>query len=142
MKAGVVSALGFAATVQALSLEEQSASAANPIRKVVTMLQNLEKKVQEEAETEEKLFDKYMCYCKTGASDLEGSISADQNKITAVDSAIKEAVALKETLDADLKAHQADRAEAKATMEKATAVREKEAKAFAAYKAEADSNIA
>ena len=36
---------------------------ANPIRKVVNMLQGMQKKVQAEGERDEALFDKFMCYC-------------------------------------------------------------------------------
>merc|ERR550514_1582371 len=43
----------------------------NPIRRVVTMLQSIEKKVQGEAERDEELHKKFMCYCKTGVSTLE-----------------------------------------------------------------------
>eukprot|EP00425_Heterocapsa_triquetra_P009464 CAMPEP_0195130618 /NCGR_PEP_ID=MMETSP0448-20130528/143541_1 /TAXON_ID=66468 /ORGANISM="Heterocapsa triquestra, Strain CCMP 448" /LENGTH=74 /DNA_ID=CAMNT_0040168535 /DNA_START=11 /DNA_END=232 /DNA_ORIENTATION=- len=38
---------------------------ANPIRKVVTMLQNMQMKVTEEGEKEKELYNKFMCYCKT-----------------------------------------------------------------------------
>jgi hypothetical protein len=38
----------------------QSEHAANPIRKVVTMLQMMQKKVEQEGEKEKELFDKFM----------------------------------------------------------------------------------
>ena len=41
-----------------------TATAANPIRKVVTMLQNMQTKVTEEGKKEQDLFEKFMCYCK------------------------------------------------------------------------------
>lgn len=43
----------------------------NPIRKVVTMLQSMTKKVEAEGEKEQELYHKFMCYCKTGTGDLE-----------------------------------------------------------------------
>merc|ERR1719230_2561142 len=55
---------------------------------------------------------------------------------------IEEAETQVKQLKLDLKAHQTDRAAAKAAMAEATAIREKEAAAFAALKAEADANIA
>eukprot|EP00929_Paragymnodinium_shiwhaense_P080330 TRINITY_DN4187_c0_g1_i1.p2 TRINITY_DN4187_c0_g1~~TRINITY_DN4187_c0_g1_i1.p2 ORF type:complete len:726 (+),score=323.18 TRINITY_DN4187_c0_g1_i1:64-2241(+) len=116
--------------------------AANPIRKVVTMLQKLEAKVRAEQKSDEELHQKYMCYCKNGAADLDLSISSSDAKIPEVESAIKEAIALKAQLDEDLKNHQADRSDAKATMAKATAIREKEAKVYAGVKAEAETNVA
>jgi len=126
------------ATAQAA---DQSA-AANPIRKVVTMLQNMEKKVTAEGEKEQKLYDKFMCYCKNAGGDLSKSIADADTKLGSLPSAIKEAEAKKKQTDEELKAHQADRSAAKGAMAEATALREKEAAAFAKEKAEATANIA
>ena len=52
------------AAVLCLSLASSEAVQANPIRKVVTMLQNMQKKVTAEGEKETALFEKYMC-CPT-----------------------------------------------------------------------------
>jgi chromosome segregation ATPase len=120
----------------------QTQATANPIRKVVTMLEMMKKKVEAEGEKEKDMFDKFMCYCKNGGSDLNGAISANTAKIPEVQSAIDENTAQKTQLEEDLVKHKADRASAKAAMAEATAMREKEAATFAAYKAEADSNIA
>lgn len=51
-----------------------TATGANPVRKVVTLLQKMQAQVVEEGKTEKKLFDEYMCYCKTGGQTLELSI--------------------------------------------------------------------
>jgi peptidoglycan hydrolase CwlO-like protein len=116
--------------------------AANPIRKVVTLLQSMQKKVTAEGETEKELFDKFMCYCKHGDEALSKSISEAEAKVPAVTSDIEEAEAAVKQLKEDLKSHQTDRHEAKAAMAEATAIREKEAKAYAAEKSELDANIA
>jgi hypothetical protein len=115
---------------------------ANPIRKVVTMLQNIQKKVEEESEKEEQLFKKYMCYCSTAGGDLQKSISASTTKVPQLQSDIEAAEAQRVQLQEDLAKHQADRTAAKASMAEATAMREKEAAAFGALKAETSSNIA
>jgi len=52
----------------------------NPIRRVVTMLQQMTNKVEAEGKKEKALFDKFMCYCDTGVADLEQVISAAENK--------------------------------------------------------------
>jgi len=139
--ARVVFALGLAAA-NAVELREASQAAANPIRKVVTMLQNIQKKVAAEGEKEEEMFEKYMCYCKTGAGDLEKSIAAADTKIAEVSSAVEEAAAKKQQLDADLVAHKADREAAKAAMAEATSLREKEAAEFAKVKGDGNENYA
>jgi len=121
--------------------EQNNQVAANPIRKVVTLLQSMQKKVQAEGEAEAKLYEKFMCYCKTGGSDLDASISAAENKVGSLPSEIKAAEEKLTQTKADLKKAQADRAAAKEAMASATAIREKEAAAFAAEKSEMDATI-
>merc|ERR1719311_530424 len=115
---------------------------ANPIRKVVTMLQNMQKKVEAEGEKEKALFEKYMCYCKTSGGDLSKSIADAGTKMPQLESDIKEGEAKKQQLDEDLKQHQSDRSAAKAAMADATALRKKEAAAYAKESSEDSANIA
>jgi len=133
-------ALASLAVVPVLSAEQQHAL--NPIRKVVTLLQSMQKKVQEEGASELVLYKKFMCYCKTGGGDVSGSIGASEEKVPAVTSDIEEAEAKFTGAKADLKGAQSDRSAAKAAMSQATALREKEAKTFADLKSEHDTNIA
>jgi len=126
----------------ALRSRDKEASLANPIRKVVTMLQSMQTKVQEEAEKEQALYDKYMCYCKTAGGDLQASIDKAGSSISELGNKIKAGQEEKVVLEEELKAAQSDRTAAKAAMAEATAIREKEAAAFAAEKADADKDIA
>merc|ERR1719183_1959744 len=70
------------------------------------------------------------------------SINAADTKIPQVEAALKEGEATKLQLEADIKADQADRAEAKEALSKATALREKEAAAFAKESGDFKTNIA
>jgi chromosome segregation ATPase len=126
--------------VGAAAVEERAG--ANPIRKVVTMLQSMYTKVEAEGVKEKDLFDKFMCYCKTSGSELKGSIAAAGTKIPAVGAEIKEKEAAVVQVKDELKTAQVDRDEAKAAIATATAVRDKEAKAFAEEKAMYEANIA
>lgn len=119
----------------------QAKMLANPIRKVVTMMQNMQKKIEEEGKAKEKLFDEFMCYCKHGDESLAESISAAKDKIPQLESSIKEQTGSKAQLEADIKAATADREEATATLAKAKALREKEASEFAKESTETKSNI-
>merc|ERR1719198_1935638 len=103
------------------------------------MMQN---KVEAEGKKAEAVFDKFMCYCANADSMLGAAITAAENKIPQLESAIKEDLAEKKQLEADLKAHKADRTAAKAAIEKATAIREKEAAAYAKEKSDSETNIA
>jgi len=126
----------------ALRSREMESSLANPIRKVVTMLQSMQTKVQEEGEKEQALYDKYMCYCKTAGGDLQASIDKAGSSISELGNKIKAAEEQKVVLGEELKTAQSDRTAAKAAMAEATAVREKEAAAYAAEKADDDKDIA
>merc|ERR1719420_1256154 len=121
---------------------ETSGAAANPIRKVVTMLQNMVKKVEAEGEKEKELFEKYMCYCKNSGGDLAKSISDAETKGPQLEADIKEGESKKAQLEEDLKQHQADRSAAKEAMASATALREKEAAAYEKESSEDNANLA
>jgi len=134
-----------AVTVLFLSLAvfaPSDATAVNPIRRVVTMLQEMQVKVKEEGEKEQALFDKFMCYCKTAGDDLEASIKAGTAKIASLEALLKSGKEEMEQLEADLKAAEASRAEAKAAMAEVTAIREKEAAAFAKFSEDSTTNLA
>jgi len=115
---------------------------ANPIRKVVTLLQSMQKKVAAEGEREKDLYEKFMCYCRSGSSDTSAAISAAETKVPAVSSDIESAEQKLIQTKADLKQAQVDRTSAKGAMAEATSIREKEAATFADLKAEHDTNIA
>jgi len=128
-------------SVQSAEQSQAALNAANPIRKVVTMLQMMQKKVNKEGEKETALYTKYVCWCRSGAGSLGQSIADANTKIPAVAASIKEAEATKVQLETDIKQHRADRDAAKSAMAEATAIREKEAAAYAAESAEGRSNI-
>jgi len=122
------------------SLATASATA-NPIRKVVTMLQSMQEKVAAEGKREQELFEKFSCWCSNGAGALTKSIAAAERKVPQVQSDIEEGKAKVAQLKNDLKQHRTDRDAAKAASAEATAIREKEASAFGSEKAESTANI-
>eukprot|EP00443_Scrippsiella_acuminata_P112209 CAMPEP_0115696558 /NCGR_PEP_ID=MMETSP0272-20121206/65338_1 /TAXON_ID=71861 /ORGANISM="Scrippsiella trochoidea, Strain CCMP3099" /LENGTH=727 /DNA_ID=CAMNT_0003136781 /DNA_START=93 /DNA_END=2276 /DNA_ORIENTATION=+ len=133
-----LAAAGFAFQVPC----EAGALRKNPIRNVVTMLQSMQKKVEAEGVKEKELYDKFMCYCKHGKGDLSSSITVAEDTMSQTSSNIKASEGKLAQSKENLKTAQADRSAAKDAMAEATALREKEAAAFAAYKADADTNIA
>jgi len=106
------------------------------------MLQKMQKTVEVEAEKEKELFDKFMCYCKTGSTDLAKSIAEAESKATSLPSEIEEAEAKLGQLKEDLKKAQVDRSSAKTAMDEATALRQKEAAEYAKTSTELKTNIA
>jgi chromosome segregation ATPase len=134
-------ALIFSA-LAALACGTEMQVSANPIRKVVTMLQNMQKQIAKEAESEKELFDKYMCYCKNAGGTLADSIEAAKTKIPQLEAALKGSAGKKAQLEADLKEHKADREAAKKTIKEATAIREREKAAFEKETADDKANVA
>jgi len=108
----------------------------------VTMLQNMQKKVEAEGAKEQELFDKYMCYCKNSGGDLAKSIGDAATKMPQLEADIAAGEAKNTQLKEDLKQHQVDRSAAKAAMAEATALRTKEAGAYAKESAEDSANLA
>jgi len=115
---------------------------ANPIRKVVTMLQNMQTQVTAEGEKQEELFEKFMCYCTNGLGTLETSIADAEDKIANFENTSGALIAKHKQTEADLAQHKTDRADAKEAVAKATAIRKKEASAFSKESADAETNIA
>merc|ERR1719163_1686686 len=99
------------------------------------------KKVEAEGKKEAELFEKFMCYCDGNSGTLQKSIDDAKTKIPQLESDIGEAESTKKQLEEDLKNHQQDRRDAKAAMEKATSLREKEHGEFSAENSELESNI-
>merc|ERR1719149_597117 len=87
------------------------------------------------------MFNQYMCYCNNADGTLGKSISDAETKIPQVSSAIKENAAMKKQLEAELKEAQVNRVEAKGAIQKATALRDTEAKAYNKVKNDAEANI-
>merc|ERR1719453_1773677 len=99
---------------------------ANPIRKIVTLLQDMQAEIDAEGKKEKALFDKFMCYCD-GNSD-------------GMSNAAKEA-AQKSQLDQELIQHKMDREEASNDLATATAIREKEHGAYVEDTGDSRANI-
>jgi len=95
----------------------------NPIRRVVTMLQKIQKKVEEEGETETELHEKFMCECKKGNSAYTLSISDGGAKVESLAAALKSAQGQLSQLKSDLSGHKSDRESAKQALASAAAMR-------------------
>jgi len=108
----------------------------NPVRRVLNMLQMMQRKVQIEGENQEKLFNKYMCFCQTSLQTVNSEIVVEEAVIPQVDGEIKEETAEKASLGSDVVDATADYAEAEKALKDATALRTKENKEFTATDAQ------
>merc|ERR1719265_2804600 len=125
-----------------LATAHGSSAGANPIRKVVTLMQNMQKEIEAEGAKEKALFDKFMCYCDGGAGDLNKAMGDSKAKIEDLTAKLNADSAAKTQTAQDLAQHKKDRDGANADMEEATVLRNKENAAFEAEKADSETNLA
>jgi len=114
----------------------------NPIRKVVTLMQNMQGEIEAEGEKEKELYEKFMCFCKGSYAELTKKDEDAKAKIDELGAKLKAEEAEKTQIGQELVDHKKDREAAKADLEEATALRGKEAAEFSATKADMDTNIA
>merc|ERR1719445_1311011 len=113
----------LAVVPQAMKQRQESQLSANPIRKVVTMLQMMTKKVTAEGEKEAELHQKFVCHCKKSGAELKASIAAAEVRIPQLKAEIEASGESEKQFTATLKEARADRVAAKATIKEATSIR-------------------
>merc|ERR1719281_769577 len=102
----------------------------NPIRKVVNMLENLQKEIQAEGDKEKVLYDNFMCFCDNGAADLLKTANDAKAANKAGIAKLESDTAEKTQLEADIKQHETDEATATKDLETATNVRNSEKETY------------
>jgi len=115
---------------------------ANPIRKIVTLMQNMQKEIEAEGAKEKELFDKFMCYCSGGTDGLKKAIADANAQGDELTAKLKSEEAEKSQIGQDLINHKKDREGANADIEEAAVLRNKEEAAYSAEKADSETNIA
>jgi len=141
--------LGSSGVVDAVSARSQlssesAASAnthANPIRKVVTLMQNMQKEIEAEGEKEKELFEKFMCFCGSSGGDLDKSVADSRAKIEELSAKLKSESAEKIQTVQDVAQHKTDREGAKHDLSEAAGIREKEAAEYGEMAADSKTNI-
>merc|ERR1719214_177578 len=61
--------------------QSKALSSANPMRKIITMLQDMQKEVEAEAEAEKEIFEKALCACEGGEKELDETIASSEAAI-------------------------------------------------------------
>jgi len=124
-----------------MELESMALQGKNPIRKVVTLMQDMQKELEAEGAKEKEMFDKFMCYCGSNSGDLATAIETAKANIESLSAKLKSEEAEKVQLAQELVGHKEDRETAKADLAEATSLREKEKAEFDASSAESATNI-
>jgi hypothetical protein len=113
---------------------------ANPIRKIVTLLQDMQKEVEADGAKDKELYDKFMCFCSGGAEELAKTSADAGSQAESLASKAEEEKAEKAGLEGDLAKHQTDRTTATSDLAKATAIRGKESSEYDADIADQKTN--
>jgi len=124
---------------QALSFDANAGG--NPIRKVVTLLQDMQKEIAAEGDAEKKLFDKFMCYCDGNTDGMSKAAGEAAQRITALQSQLEAEKAEKSQLDQELMQHKMDRESANKDLQTATSIRNKEHEDYVGATGEQKENI-
>merc|ERR1712232_31924 len=112
------------------SASQESLTGANPIRKVVTLMETMQSKIEAEAKKEDELFEKFECYCKKTKAQLEDAIAKAEmsGNIKPEDIKIKES-RLK-TLQQEVEDLKNEKIDEEKSLGSAKAARDKEHKSF------------
>merc|ERR1719262_992462 len=82
------------------------ASAKNrPVSKVITLLKDMLKQLEKEAETDEEVYDKMACWCETNDKEKTKAISDAETRIKQLEVKIEEDTALSAKLNAEIAKH-------------------------------------
>jgi len=92
----------FAAGASALSFDADGAKN-RPVSKVITLLKDMQKQLEKEAEQDEEVYDKMACWCKTNDKEKTQSIKDAEAHIAMLNARIEENVGKAATLNQEIK---------------------------------------
>merc|ERR1719316_1188136 len=124
-----------------LSSQVGAATSENPMRRIITMLQDMAKEVEREGEVEKELFEKALCACEGGEAELDKTIADSQAAIEEWTAKTESGNAEKTQLNQEVSEHKTAAATAKKDLEEATMLREKENKAFVENEKDLKTNL-
>merc|ERR1719453_877237 len=119
----------------------ESVTGANPMRRIITMLQDMQKEVEREGEAEKEIWEKAMCACEGGEAELDKTIADSQASIEEWTAKTESGKAEEAQLTAEVADHKTSAAQAKSDLSEATTLREKEMKAFTKEEADTKTNL-
>jgi len=120
MEVGMTSSLTF----------DAEAAKNRPVSKVITLLKDMLKQLEKEAEEDEEIYDKMACWCETNDKEKTKSISDAEARISDLTTKIEELTASSARLNTEIKNLEKEVAENQAALDKATAIRQKQLAEF------------
>lgn len=113
-------------TVGALLGAVKAATKPNPIRRVVTLLEEMAEEIEAEVEKEKKAYAKFQCFCKKNDGELGKKAAEAAALVKRTKAEVESLTGQKKQLAAELKKHKADRSQAQKDLSSATKKRSEE----------------
>merc|ERR1719333_1264585 len=101
-----------------------------PVTRVISLLKDMLKQLQKEAEEDQDIYDKLACWCETNDREKTKAIKEAEEKIDILTSKIEEMTARSAQLATEIKNLEKEIAKHQDSLDKATAIREKELAEF------------
>jgi len=119
------------ASVTESSLTFDVATAKNrPVSKVITLLKDMLKQLEKEAEEDEEIYDKMACWCETNDKEKTKAIAEAEARISDLSTKIEELTANSARLGTEIKNLEKEVAANQAALDAATAIRQKQLAEF------------
>merc|ERR1719401_761880 len=117
------------AMTSSLSFDAEAAKN-RPVSKVITLLKDMLKQLEKEAEEDEEIYDKMACWCETNDKQKTKAIADAEARISDLTTKIEQLTASSARLNTEIKNLEKEVAENQAALDKATAIREKQLAEF------------
>merc|ERR1719293_468446 len=82
---------------------DANAAKNRPVSKVITLLKDMQKQLEKEAEEDEEIYDKMACWCETNDKEKTKAIADAEARIADLTTQIEEATALSARLSTEIK---------------------------------------
>jgi chromosome segregation ATPase len=132
----------FTAVFVLAGLSAAARDGENPIRKIVTLLQNMQGEIEAEGEEAKKMYQKYMCFCDTNIAQTTKEIEEGTELVGQLENEIKGLVGANSQIAAQVTDLKAELAENTKSIEEQSGVRKEEAAQFAEESTETKNSIA
>jgi len=117
-------------TTQSTLTFDVAAAKNRPVSKVITLLKDMLKQLEKEAEEDEEIYDQLACWCETNDKEKTKSIADAETKIEDLTTKIEEMTASSARLNTEIKNLEKEVAENQDALDKATSIRQKELAEF------------
>jgi len=130
------------AAAGAMKAEASAEEKENPIRKIVSILQNMQGEIDEEGARAKENYEKYMCFCETNIKQTTDAVEEGGELVSQKESEIKELTGQNAQIDSELTELVKEIADSTKSVEEQSAQRKSEASKFLEESTETKNSIA